>query len=232
MKFCSICKKANHSLERGILCSLTHEKPSFKESCSHFEPVSDEVEIPDFTQATPDPAETYIESISSFWRNREYKVSEYHNQSFTPGQLSKIPARYNFLYSNFSAMVRISIGIIFILGSAYLAYSDFSIVYVLPSILFGMYFFYIGYNRNNKVDDQTYFTRDKIYTRKNPPIQWEDVEYILDISTSKKETSFAGVKLYRRKEPVELFTVDIYKIEKDELFELMEMYRYQARQTP
>jgi len=231
IKFCRICKNATHDIQHGVLCGLTNEKPTFKEKCDHFTPVSEDVEIPDFTTKKTDPAQEYIKSISSLWRSREYKISDNHNETFTQSQLNKLPSRYNFLYSNSNAIMKISLGLFGILSAVYFAYLAGSIsYYLLPYFLFGLYFLHIGSKRYNKVDEVTYFTNEKVFTKKKSPINWKNIEYILKIKVSTGSSSeIAGVKLYGQKEPIELFLTDSYNLKTIDIFKLMEMYRYQAK---
>lgn len=230
IKFCRICKNADHTIEKGVLCSITNKKPTFKERCPEFIPVSAEVEIPDFTPKKPDPAELYIESISSLWRTRVYEISSFHNNSYSEGQLSKLPAKYTFTYSNENAQIKIALGVIFSLSALYAIISLVSItVYAIPILLFGLYLLHNGFKKLNKTDAETYFTKEKIYTPKNQPVFWRDIEYILDIDASIDSVSkFAGVKIWGQKKPIELFLVNDYNFKNTDVFEVMEMYRCQA----
>lgn len=37
LKFCSICKKRQMDMQRGLVCSLTNEYATFDEKCTDFE---------------------------------------------------------------------------------------------------------------------------------------------------------------------------------------------------
>jgi len=176
LKYCEVCTHGDFNLQKGLLCTLTSQKPDFIEKCSQFILSSKDVVIPDFTvkEEIKTDEEQYLESINTMFSDN-YSLSEFHNKKFSAEELNSLPDTYKFKYSKLYAYFHIVLGIVSLFGSAYLFVNGDNIISNLVYIPFvlgiGLFFFYLGYIKLQDKYSPNYISFQGVYLSDNTHIQ-------------------------------------------------------------